>query len=100
MEEITPTTLGTPIDDLSRFLDNCRNSGYPFDEVDMPADFYAQLTPDQIAWAEEKFHCKLRPVKPIVFKSRPKLQLSKEEIFKTSSPKEYGMSLTKRRKKR
>ena len=101
MEEIKPTTTGSPSEDLDRYLENVRKylaEDKTF-EVRMPADYYAKLTPEQIEYAEVRYQCKIRPVKPIVFHSKPTLRTSKEEIFKTSSPKEYGMSLIKRKRR-
>lgn len=101
VEEIKPITTDSSFEDMSRYLENVRKyltEDKPL-EVRMPVDYYAQLTPDQIAWAESKYHCKLTPIKPIVFHSTATYHPSKEEIFKMSSPKEYGMSFMKRRKK-
>lgn len=94
------TSLGTPIEDLTRFLEYVRNNDISIKEVHMPPDYYAKLTPEQVAWAEEEYGCKLIPMDSIEFRLRNTYlpQLQKDIMFKTSSPKEYGMSLIKRRK--
>ena len=98
MEEYTPTTMGSPYEDMVRYMEYVRTEReIKFDVAYVPAEFFAKLTPEQITEAEAKYGCKIKP--RIVYKALPKLRPSKEEIFKTSSPKEYGMSLMKRRRK-
>lgn len=99
--EYKPTTLGTPIEDLKRYLENVHKQGIKPREVRMPYDFYAKLTPEQIEWAEKEFGCTLTPIKPIVFHSKPMYvdaSISSDLKAKITSPKEYGMNLLKRRK--
>ena len=98
-KEYRPTSIGcSPIDDLKRFMDEQREIGYEFREIRMPVYFYAKLTPEQIRWAEEQYDCKITSYEPIVYKTSFS-RTSETITLKSSSPKEYGMSLMKRKRR-
>ena len=81
-------------EDLIRFFDNARGRGMAFDEVLMPEDCYAILTPEQVAWAEENYHCTIKPVKRRVIPPK------ETSVHADRTPKEYGIDLLNKNRKR